>query len=275
MKSGARIVSQDGTGPGEHRDRKGEMHAARKKGGRETMESENLQARSATKQGSSASLNGAAHHAEEQTPISVAREVASEIAVQSGLGAERPSAVPEEAKTEVPYAAVRDEVQNGDILCFKGKGLVSAAIRALTKSDYSHVGLLYLFEGRKYCLEAVGQGVRLMLLSELVKSYHGGIDYFEPIEVSTKQRCGAVSFGFEQLGKLYDRAGIVRFLQYIIMGEKPAAVADDFWFCSEIVCEAYRKQGVELCQMVASYTSPNDIATSARARYLYTLKPGG
>jgi uncharacterized protein YycO len=187
---------------------------------------------------------------------------------------ERQPAISEGNKEEVPYGAVRSEVQNGDILCFKGKGLVSGAIRTLTKSEYSHVGLLYLFEGRKYCLEAVGQGVRLVLLSELVKSYHGGIDYFETLDVTNDQRCGAISFGFQQLGKLYDKAGIVRFFWFIVSNGKAAAEVDDIWFCSEIVCEAYRRQQVEICPMVSSYTSPHDIAKSSRVRYRYTLKPG-
>jgi uncharacterized protein YycO len=198
---------------------------------------------------------------------------ASDAAPGSSVKEKQP-AVPEAVKEEVPYGAVRDDVQNGDILCFKGKGFVSGAIRTLTKSEYSHVGLLYLFEGRKYCLEAVGHGVRLVLLSELVKNYHGGIDYFETLDVTKDQRCGAISFGFQQLGKLYDKAGIVRFFWYIVSQQKPAAEVDDIWFCSEIVCEAYRRQQVDICPTVSSYTSPHDIAKSSRVRYRYTLKPG-
>lgn len=182
-------------------------------------------------------------------------------------------AVPEECRNEVAYCEVRSEVQSGDILCFKGKGWVSGAIRAMTRSEYSHVGLLYLFEGRKYCLEAVGHGVRLVLLSELVKRYHGGIDYFELRGATTEQRRGAISFGFQQLGKLYDKAGIVRFFWYLVSGKKPAAPEDDIWFCSEMVCEAYRRQEVELCPVSPSYTSPRDIARSERVTYRYTLKP--
>lgn len=177
-----------------------------------------------------------------------------------------------ESKEEVAYGEVREEVDNGDVLCFKGSGFVSAAIRAMTKSEYSHVGLVYLFEGRKYCLEAVGTGVRLMLLSELVKHYHGGIDYFEMRGVTREHRCQAISFGFQQLGKLYDRAGLFRFFWYIMTKKKREANLDDVWFCSEIVAEAYGRQGVEICGSTASYTSPSDIACSERLLYRYTIK---
>ena len=37
---------------------------------------------------------------------------------------------------------------------------------------------VFLLEERVYCLEAVGVGVRLILVSRLVDHYQGGIDYF-------------------------------------------------------------------------------------------------
>ncbi|HET7291154.1 MAG TPA: hypothetical protein VFM88_01890 [Vicinamibacteria bacterium] len=53
-----------------------------------------------------------------------------------------------------PYRDVRASFREGDLLAFRGRSPVSAVIRALTGSVYSHVGLVYLIEERRYCLEA-------------------------------------------------------------------------------------------------------------------------
>lgn len=173
-----------------------------------------------------------------------------------------------------PYGEVRPQFSTGDLLCFRGRGLVSALIRALTQSPYSHAGMVYLFEGRVYCLEAVGAGVRLILMSELVQRYHGGIDYFAVLEVTDAQRRGAVGFGFQQLGKLYNHRGLVRFLVYLVTGRKSRRRQQASWFCSEILVEAYRLQDVRLVPRRAAYTAPADLVTSDRVRFAFRVKRG-
>jgi uncharacterized protein YycO len=176
-------------------------------------------------------------------------------------------------RREEIYRAARPAFATGDLLCFRGRGLVSWLIRKLTRSAWSHVGMVYLFEDRVYCLEAVGSGVRLVLVSVLVERYHGGIDYFDVLDVEEHQRRGALSFGFQQLGKPYDRPGIWRFLWFLVYGKRRRVREDDLWFCSEIFAEAWRRQRVPLVDAPPDYTAPHDLATSARVRYRYTVKP--
>jgi uncharacterized protein YycO len=171
------------------------------------------------------------------------------------------------------YAAeARSQFREGDVLCFRGRGFVSWCIRMLTRSDYSHAGMVFLYEGRVYCLEAVGDGVRLMLMSQLMRRYEGGIDYFE-VDAGAPARKHALSFGFRQLGKLYDTAGIVRFLWMLITRSADAARRDEHWFCSELVAAAYREAKEPLVEMPESYTSPSDLAQSQRLTLRYALKP--
>ena len=61
------------------------------------------------------------------------------------------------------YRAVRQEFRDGDVLLFRGRGFSSLIIRWLTRSPYSHVGLVFRFAEHVYSLEAVGSGVRLIL----------------------------------------------------------------------------------------------------------------
>lgn len=171
------------------------------------------------------------------------------------------------------YSQARAEFTDGDVLLFRGRGPMSRAIRFLTASPYSHVGLVLLFEGRVYCVEAVGKGVRLILMSEAVRQYHGGIDYYRLHDVTPEQRRGALGFCLQQLGKLYDHAGLVRFLAVLALGHKPRAWRDRYWFCSELVAAAYRTRGISLAQERPAYTSPADLAMSPRLQLSFVIKP--
>ena len=169
----------------------------------------------------------------------------------------------------------RERFRTADVLCFRGKGLFSWGIRRLTNSEYSHVGLSYLFEGRVYCLEAVGSGVRLILMSELVRRYKGGIDYFMVDGADEDQRKKAISFAFAQLGKLYDKPGIVRFLTAIVTKNMEKQRRDNKWFCSELVVAAYNEAEIALVDKQdhpEAYTAPSDLVNGGRLIPGFSLK---
>lgn len=160
------------------------------------------------------------------------------------------------------YADVRSGMKAGDVVLFRGAGPMSRAIRWLTKSPYSHAALVFVFEERVYCLEAVGSGVRLALISEVLARYHGGIDHFDVPGATEEQRRAALGFAFQQLGKLYDKHGLWRFLLAIVTGRRRRVREDQAWFCSELVAAAYRRQGLALVPDSSAYTSPADLALS-------------
>ena len=160
------------------------------------------------------------------------------------------------------YADERSAMKAGDVVLFRGSGPMSRTIRWLTRSPYSHAALVFLFEGRVYCLEAVGSGVRLALISQVLARYHGGVDHFDVPGATEEQRRGALGFAFQQLGKLYDRPGLWRFLFAIVTGRRPRVREDQAWFCSELVAAAYRRQGLALVPESAAFTSPADLALS-------------
>jgi uncharacterized protein YycO len=173
----------------------------------------------------------------------------------------------------ISYGGVaRSEFRDGDVLCFRGRGPMGLLIRRLTRSPYSHVGLTYRFEGRVYCLEAVGAGVRLVLMSQLMKRYKGGIDYYA-VDAQAPVRRRAVSWCFTQLGKLYDTAGIARFGWTLVSGNASRARRDDQWFCSELVAAAFSEAGLRLVEHAADYTTPEHLVRSASLEKRFTLKP--
>jgi uncharacterized protein YycO len=174
---------------------------------------------------------------------------------------------------QAAYDDVRNTFRDGDLLLFRGNGLFSILVRLLTRSPYSHAGLVYTFEGNVYCIEAVGAGVRLIRVSELVRRYHGGIDHFALPEAQDTQRRRAVSFAFRQLGKLYNTLGIVRYTVALLLDRKGYSKRTGEWFCSELVAAAYAHQGYDLVSNDEdAYTSPSDLATSPRVQLVCTIK---
>jgi hypothetical protein len=169
------------------------------------------------------------------------------------------------------FGEMRRSFRDGDLLLFRGHGVISSLIRAITRSPYSHAGLVYTFEGCIYCIEAVGAGVRIILLSELIQRYHGGIDYFE-VEASLQERRRAVSFCFKQLGKFYDKPGLFRFAASLIFDRRAVSERDERWFCSELVAASYEAQGLPLTAQQDAYTSPSDLAMSPRVKLVCRLK---
>ena len=114
--------------------------------------------------------------------------------------------------------------------------------------------------------------VHLILMSELVKRYHGGVDYFTVTDVTDEQRQTAIRFGFDQLGKLYDHWGVLRFLWFVVAGQKRRSRERSYWYCSEIVAEAYRLAGAPFVEHRTGYVAPADIAASPRVRFAFRLK---
>ena len=88
-----------------------------------------------------------------------------------------------------------------------------------------------------------------------------------------EQRRGALSFCLQQLGKLYDHAGLLRFLAVLVLRRKPRAWRDRYWFCSELVAAAYRAHGISLTPERPAYTSPADLAISPGLQLGFVIKP--
>lgn len=64
------------------------------------------------------------------------------------------------------YPEIRATIISGDIVAFKGNGILDRIIRWWTNSNYSHVGLAWVYGGRVYLLDSSRQkGVSLRPMS--------------------------------------------------------------------------------------------------------------
>ncbi len=176
------------------------------------------------------------------------------------------------------YEEYRGQMQNGDILLFKGKGWLSEVIKWKTGSAYSHAGLVAWWDDRLMVLEAVGAGVRATPISYNLKKYKGGIDYFRCTEdITDVLRSGMLSFAQKQLGKEYDLGRLFGFFIKLMrnqpLQETETATVPSTFFCSEYVAEVYEQAGYDLVPSRSSqYTSPDKLADSKLVEFVGTLK---
>jgi hypothetical protein len=142
---------------------------------------------------------------------------------------------------EVPEATQNNfGLQNGDILFQTSSSSQSKAIQLATKSEYSHVGILYEFEGKLFVYEAIGP-VKLTPLKKWIAQGEGG--HFvakrlknadEVLKSKTLKKMQEVGEGFR--GKSYDLL---------------FAWDDTQLYCSELVWKIYKRgAGIEVGQPV-------------------------
>lgn len=103
---------------------------------------------------------------------------------------------------------------SGSLLAWRPSNILGHIICKFTKSEYSHVGLLWRFHGRFYVLEAIwSSGVRVRLLQEdlPVEVIPTGIKWTDEVEGCAVRKLGrmynfldALRVGFNINPQMYD-----------------------------------------------------------------------
>jgi hypothetical protein len=166
------------------------------------------------------------------------------------------------------YDTVRSNLKTGDIVFCSGGYVFSKIIQGLTKSTWSHCGVIYKDEnlGRILILEAEPfVGIRLIPLSKYLtdykgkrKPYKGKIVVASITETAAPQNINkGISFGLDELTRPYDNWEIFRIALRILFkaGKRERNRA---YICSELVREVYRKAGLHM-QLQDTYISPDNI----------------
>ena len=150
--------------------------------------------------------------------------------------------------------------KNGDIIFHTSKSSQSKMIQDVTKSKYSHVGIIYVNEGKTYVMEAV-QPVKVTpietFISRGVNSQYTVVRYKG--NLSNNELNTMYKYGRSQLGKNYD----IKF-QW----------SDKTMYCSELVYKIYQTVGVELCDKntFSDYNlNSSEVQSAIKKRYNTTL----
>jgi len=148
---------------------------------------------------------------------------------------------------------------------YRGKSLISKAIKWQTRSVWSHSAIV--FPG--YTLVEAWHigGVRLVRsdnLIECLKANHSEgteVDLFSLELEEDKAR----EFAISQVGKQYDYSLLFNFLT-----REPAEV-NNKWICSELVAAACSKGGVDLQRLPAQEFSPQLVGISPLLKFKETV----
>lgn len=179
----------------------------------------------------------------------------------------------------------------GNLLLFRGRGLLALAIQVAGRSSYSHAGMVADWNGVPIALEATASGVVAVTLAERVREYSGRLDVFEANareQRSDFQRDAAVEYMVRMTGRRYGYPTLARVALFHLpivrwfirpsfddkAGHQSPEEAEPI--CSEAVALAYRVGGgVDPVPMLADrYTEPADLARSPFFRYRCTLVEG-
>jgi hypothetical protein len=168
----------------------------------------------------------------------------------------------------VRYAQARDQIKNGDVFMYKGRGLASSVIRWVTHSPYSHAALAAWWNQQLMVMEAKGQGVVVNSILRSIRHYRGDVEWFScKKEISGDDRLRMVKFAQEELGKSYGRWKAI-LLGIKILFEHDLEKRDRLkrekkLFCSEYVAQIYNSIGLDLKKGRSDRdTKPGDIANS-------------
>lgn len=69
------------------------------------------------------------------------------------------------------YNAFRSQIQNGDLMVFRGKGVLAKLIQYFDKATFNHIGIVWEANGRLFILDSNAPGVNPDFLSDRIKTY--------------------------------------------------------------------------------------------------------
>lgn len=180
----------------------------------------------------------------------------------------------------VPYEEVRPLLATGDLLLFGGKSTLCRRIQRLTRSPWSHVGLILKIEALDLVLlwEASGvgdmvdldtgkkaPGVRLIALSEWIARYGEEIALRRLLVERTPEMLAALAaFRREMRGRPYEqnRLELFRASYDGPLGGNHEDLSS--LFCSELVAASYQRMGLLPSTPPANEYTPKDFSSSRR-----------
>lgn len=174
------------------------------------------------------------------------------------------------------YAAARPQLQSGDLLFASGDYLVSKAIREVTGSPWSHVGIVLRFAAvdRVLLLESVeDMGVRFAPLSRYLADYENGKPYRGRLllarckDLPAAAATAICAFGMDELTQPYDRDEVAKIVARIALGIGRKE-RDREYICSELVYECYERAGKMIAYNAKGFISPEDVWRDAGVEML-------
>lgn len=194
------------------------------------------------------------------------------------------------------YEEIRPTLKTGDLVFFSGKSKISALIKMVTRSSWSHIGMVYvmpydqnsvhgeqdnannfvgLFESAKSGkrwdrLTGTSRvGVRIVSLSNRIQTYSGskiGIRRLEHFKDTGPDYTELQELKNELRGRKYEQSTLELFNAVMDIWEPLDGNEEDLSsiFCSELVAEAYQRMGLLENEPPSNEYTPADFTRSIK-----------
>jgi hypothetical protein len=157
------------------------------------------------------------------------------------------------------YLGTRDQLNTGDIVLFSGTGPIASLAQWLSKTKWSHVGMIVCCDLGVLLWESDGlgefediesgdekKGVRLVSLSDRIKRFEGEV-WARPLkdtECTAEMLAALAALRQEVRGRPYEKNAIQLMKAYYDgpFGQNTEELSS--LFCSELVAEAYQRMGL-------------------------------
>lgn len=165
------------------------------------------------------------------------------------------------------YASIRPTLKSGDLFFASGDYAISKTIQMVTKSPWSHVGVILRWTefNRVLLLESVeDMGVRIAPVSKYLtdygngKPYKGRIAFARFADMKPAILDGVTQFGLDELTRPYDQGEIVKIATRVALG-LGKKVRDREYICSELVYECFAAGGKDIPYNKKGFISPEDV----------------
>lgn len=191
----------------------------------------------------------------------------------------------------VPYATIRDEIQDGDLLLCSATDPFSKLIRWATKSPWSHVAIAFRLPhvDRVIVLECVEKiGVRAVPLSAFIsqtstgrKPYPGKIVLARHKGLARKrtkpQLQKIYKFALDRCGDKFSPAEIMRIGLRVLVGrlnrKMPKSLGpQDEYICSEYVARCLETVGIQIEWDKCGFIAPCDFGLDPHVEAIAQIK---
>ena len=190
-----------------------------------------------------------------------------------------------DSRNHVELGQAESHIRDGDLVLFRGRGMVARLIGVAGRSDYTHAARAIWWGDTLFCCEVRElKGGRAVTLESQVRNYPGGIDVFETNpdhrwreydlagSLSYTRRLAGCDYGY--LGVLKAALRHLPLWRFLVRPDtNDQHVTSRPPFCSQAIAMADRiGGGVDpVPQLADRVTEPADLARSPFYRYRFTL----
>lgn len=192
--------------------------------------------------------------------------------------------ISESALSQTPitnYEDIRGQLLSGDLVFCSGNYAFSKAVRWVTDSCWSHVGIVFCLNGldRVLLLESVeDMGVRFAPLSKYIDDYQDGKPYSGSIAIARVNGLKAndmkivAKTGLDLLTKPWGWGIVLFFILGRLLFNRIHRPESRGYLCSELVVRCFSAIGIVFKFGNKQFVSPGDIWQDPRVNFLWKIR---